>query len=244
MKLRRLLPAGDAGRDAQVDLDDASARSVLAEWYAPPSARWLRLNFVATVDGRVAGPDGTSESLTSRADRAILGIVRRAADAVLVGANSVRAEGYRIPAHATLAVVTTSGDLAGHRLDPAALRPGGLLVFAPPAAHAAVQRSLGDVPFELEIMGDGSAPIDPRRLVGALRDRSLESVVCEGGPRLATQLVDAGLVDELCLTTSPSLGGSAGGLLDEGTHRGGLALSHLLVDDSGVLYARWRLPVR
>ena len=240
VRLRRLLPA----TGGEVDLDDESSRAVLAQWYAPPTDRWLRLNFVASVDGRVAGADGTSDSLTNRVDRAVLGVIRRTADAVLVGANSVRAEGYRMPAHATLAVATMSGRLDGHDLSDGSRRGGRLLVLAPPGARAAVERSLGGIRYELETLGTDDAPITPRELLGALRSRGFESVVCEGGPRLATQLLDDGVVDELCLTTSPQLGGSAGGILRTGVHHGRLALSQLLVDDSGALYARWTLPDR
>ncbi len=103
MILRRLVPAGP-----ELDLDD---RPALLDLYRPPRSTWLRLNMVATVDGAAAGSDGTSESLTNRADRRILGVIRELADVVLVGAASVRAEGYQLPKRAPLAVVTRSGDL-------------------------------------------------------------------------------------------------------------------------------------
>ena len=92
--LRRIVPAADEVPEA-VHIDD---RDRLLELYAPRAPDWLRLNLVASVSGSAAGTDGTSESLTSRADRRILGVIRELADVVLVGANSVRAEGYRCPA--------------------------------------------------------------------------------------------------------------------------------------------------
>ncbi|WP_181134458.1 dihydrofolate reductase family protein, partial [Rathayibacter sp. AY1D5] len=70
---------------------------------------------IASVTGSSTGSDGTSETLTNRVDRTILGVVREQADVVLVGAASVRAEGYRVPRRVPLAVVSASGDLAGHR---------------------------------------------------------------------------------------------------------------------------------
>ena len=53
--------------------------------------------------------------------------------------------------------------------------------------------------------------VDPRAVVAALAERGLTHVLAEGGPTLLAQLVDADLVDELCLTWSPQLvGGPAG----------------------------------
>ncbi|OUD85495.1 hypothetical protein BC477_13870 [Clavibacter michiganensis subsp. michiganensis] len=79
-------------------LDDAGTRTWLEDLYRPGSADHVRLNFVASVDGSVVGADGTSDSLSSVVDRRILGVIRELADVVLVGAGTVRAERYVLPA--------------------------------------------------------------------------------------------------------------------------------------------------
>src|SRR5262245_3617933 len=90
-RVRRLLPA-----DGQpVDLDDGA----LAEAYAVPAGRggrpWhLRVNFVASADGAVT-LDDRSGGLSNPADKRVFGLLRDLADVVLVGAGTVRAEGYR-----------------------------------------------------------------------------------------------------------------------------------------------------
>ncbi|MEN9621425.1 MAG: hypothetical protein RL499_1618, partial [Actinomycetota bacterium] len=73
--LRRVIP--DEG--GSIDLDAPDARDTLLDWYTPLSPEYVRLNLVATLDGRAGGPDGTSETLTSRADRTILGVIRELA---------------------------------------------------------------------------------------------------------------------------------------------------------------------
>ena len=93
MNLTRLIP----GPAAEFDLDSVGATAELSELYRPPRARWLRLNLVASINGNAAGADGTSDGLTSRTDRRILGAIRRLSDVVLVGASSVRKEGYFLP---------------------------------------------------------------------------------------------------------------------------------------------------
>lgn len=223
MTLRSLLPAPAT----DVDLDAL---------YRPPRPRWLRLNFITSVNGSVAGVDGTSESLTNRTDRRILGAIRRAADVVLVGASSVRTEGYFLPRSAPLAILTGSGDLTGHRI-PADVAPGRVIVLCPPAAVAAVHSSLGAVAIDvLELAGP---PIDPGSAVAALHHRGYDSIVCEGGPSLAAQLLAADLVDELCLSMSPQIVPLSAGIvpgLVTGKH---LSLEHLLLDEESTLYARW-----
>lgn len=219
MILRPLVPTGP-----EVDLDD---RPALLELYRPPHADWLRLNFVATVDGSAAGTDGTSETLSSRSDRRILGVIRELADVVLVGAGSVRAEGYQVPRRAPLAIATRSGDLGGHRLT----EVDRVVVLGPEAARDRVAQTLD---AEFIAVGDSV-----RDLVDALRDRAWASIVCEGGPTLAAELLRARLVDELCLTTSPVLGGGALPLLHGTVQRTPLRLAGLLTDETDMLFARW-----
>jgi riboflavin biosynthesis pyrimidine reductase len=232
MRLTRLLPGPATG----FDLDAADATAVLDGLYRPPRRRWLRLNLVASVNGNAAGADGTSDTLTSRTDRRILGAIRRNADVVLVGASSVRAEGYFLPRSAPLAILTGSGDLTGHRI-PADVEEGRIVVLCPPAASARARASLGGAAAAIVEL-DGPR-IEPRAALTALHGRGHESVVCEGGPSLAAQLLDAELVDELCLSTSPRIVPGEFPVLP------GLALGHpllldqLLVDEDGLLYARW-----
>ncbi|MHB1172890.1 MAG: dihydrofolate reductase family protein, partial [Lacisediminihabitans sp.] len=180
----------------------------------------------------------------NRVDRTLLGIIRRLSDVVLVGAASVRLEGYRLPRTVPLAVVTGSGNLSGHRIasersvDGASA--GRLLVLCPASAVDTARVTLDGRPAEFLIVQDHENRLDPVAIVGALRDRGLASIVCEGGPSLAAQLLEAALVDEVCLSTSPVLGGRYLPLLGSADlDASRLSLRQLLVDDSGGLYARW-----
>lgn len=234
MILTRLTP----GPVTAFDLEDADAGTMLDELYRPARTRWLRLNFIASVNGSITGADGTSQSLTNRADRRILGAIRRAADVVLVGAGSVRSEGYFLPRSRPLAIVTGSGDLRGHRI-PADIDAGRVIVLCPRRAVEPLASSLGDRPVTV-------IPLPGERIslaaaIAALHGLGYESIVCEGGPTLAAQLVAADLVDELCLSTSPQLVALDQPVLpglDAGHH---LALTQLLLDEESTLYARWTM---
>ncbi len=228
--LTRLLPGPVESRD----LEAPDGREWLADLYAPASPSIVRLNFVASINGSAVGEDGTSESLTSRLDRRILGVIRQHADVVLVGARTVRREGYTSPKHARLAVVTRSGDLTGHRLGDTFLRP---LVICPEAVASRVGLQMRSA--NVEVVPLRSPALDPVEILGALRDRGLPGVVCEGGPTLAAELLDAGVVDELCLTTSPRLRAPGLPLLPRLARTVPASLRTLLMDEEGYLYARW-----
>lgn len=195
---------------------------------------------IASVNGSATGRDGTSETLSSRTDRRILGVIRQLCDVVLVGAGSVRAEGYVLPRAASLAVVTRTGNLSGHRLDPAA-SSGRLLVVCPRSAVDTVRDALGNLEARvLPVDENADGTLAPALIVSALRSEGLRSIVCEGGPALAAHLIEANVVDELCLSTSPRIVSPGLPMLPPTTRADAeLSLRQLLVDEQSGLYARW-----
>ena len=64
-------------------------------------------------------------------------------------------------------------------------------------------------------------------------------IVCEGGPSVVAQLLEAGLVDEICITTVPKVLGGTPLPPFGGARTPLLELRHLLVDDAGATYARF-----
>ena len=240
MTLTRLFPPGAPISDSTPEGADVTA--VMAPLYAPPAGPWVRINLIASVNGSATGSDGTSNTLTSRTDRAVLKLIRSTSDVVVVGAATVRAEGFRMPQDARLAVITSTGELGGHRLaTPAGTEP--LLVLCPRAAVAAARRSVADVPIDIIVLPDDDGRIDLADAIDAFGARSLRRVLCEGGPRLAAQFIDFGLVDELCLTVAPVIAG--GRRVFDGI-RGGhsLTMTQLLVDDAGFQFFRWAISSR
>jgi riboflavin biosynthesis pyrimidine reductase len=176
------------------DLDDDE----LAAAYAPPRLPWLRLNFVATVDGAVQGGDGLSSSINNDADGRVFDMLRRRCDVVVVGAGTARAEGYR-PNPEPLVVVTRSGEV-----------PPTLLEGDMSQLHVATAASAPHVEEARRLLGDrvlvlGEHAPDLGLLREWLGEHGFEEILCEGGPHLARDLLAAGLVDELCATVVPRL---------------------------------------
>ncbi|MYY07569.1 pyrimidine reductase family protein [Streptomyces sp. SID4919] len=243
-------PAAAPAPDREWSLDE------LADAYAYPADRdvWLRANMVSTLDG-AAQHDGRSQPISSAADMRVFGTLRGLADVVVVGAETVRQEGYR-PARAreafaarraadgqapapAVAVVSAGLDLDfSSPLFTEPLVPTLLVTGAgAPADRVAAARAAG---VEIVIAGDGAA-VDPARAVRALAERGLRRLLTEGGPRLLGQFVAARVLDELCLTVSPMLTAGAAQRIAGGpalTVPERFALGSLLEED-GFLFARY-----
>jgi riboflavin biosynthesis pyrimidine reductase len=215
--MRRLFPVTDETSSSPVGEWDLDA---LADAYAYPGDRavWLRANMVSTLDG-AAQHDGRSQPISSGTDMRIFGTLRALADVVVVGAETVRLEGYR-PARAreafaarrraagqgpapAIAVVSASCDLDfSLPLFTSPLVPTLLLTGA--AAPPDRVRAAREAGAEVLVCGDGER-VRTQEAVRALAERGLTRQLTEGGPRLLAQFVADGVLDELCLTVSPML---------------------------------------
>ncbi|MFB7583978.1 pyrimidine reductase family protein [Streptomyces hydrogenans] len=257
--MRQLFPVTDmTAPNAQVNGGDREwSLDELADSYAYPvdAEVWLRANMVSSLDG--AGQhDGRSQPLSSETDMRIFGTLRGLADVVIVGAETVRLEGYR-PARArevfaerraaagqgpapAIAIVTASLDLdLALPLFTEPLVPTLVLTGAgAPADRIAAARDAG---VEVLLAGDGAA-VDPARAVALLAERGLRRQLTEGGPRLLGQFTAAEALDELCLTLSPTM---AAGDAQRIAHGPSLALPTRfglasLLEQDGFLFSRYR----
>ena len=82
----------------------------LPQLYAVPDQPWLRVNMVSTVDGAATGDDGTSRSINNGVDKMVFDLLRDLADALVVGAGTIRIEGYAV-GRKPLVVVSRSGSV-------------------------------------------------------------------------------------------------------------------------------------
>lgn len=210
----------------------------------------LRVNFVASVDG-VATREGLSGGLSNDADRRYFELLRRASDAVVVGAGTVRAEGYGslrvsdesvrwrreqgLSDHPVFVIVSRSLDI-----DPAIVADAPVRPILVTTGRARVPEALAEA--DIVRAGDSSADesVDGTRMRAALHERGLMTLLCEGGPHLFASLLDADVVDELCLTTSPVLEGGDGIRITAGLEKSrGLELVSIL-RSKNTLFVRYR----
>jgi riboflavin biosynthesis pyrimidine reductase len=213
MRLERLLPPGAPGTVAEIV-------EQIGLWRRPdplPKRPRVLLNMIATVDGR-ASLGGRSGPLSDRADRAMFHELRGGVDGVLVGAGTVRSERYgrMIPDAARRKLRRQRGQsdeplacIVSGRL---ALDGDIPLLHEPSARVAILTASAASLPASaasveyVRTARDGH--LDFAAALSELRARfAVDSILCEGGPHLALQLLEAGLLDELFLSLSPLLSG-------------------------------------
>jgi riboflavin biosynthesis pyrimidine reductase len=189
---------------------------------------WLSVNFVSSIDG-AATHNGLSAELGGEADKRVFDLLRRPRDAIVVGAGTVRAEGYGsmrldaasvawrvaagLPAHPVFAIVSRALDLdpASRVFADAPVRPVVVTVETSPRERRAALAEVADV------LICGEVDLDARAAVDALAARGLRQAHCEGGPSLFGSLLAADVVDELSLTVSPQLEGGDAGRIVRGT---------------------------
>lgn len=171
------------------------AEGLLREWLhkqrtGRPHVTW---KFAASVDGRSAAADGSSQWITGAEARADVHRRRAAADAIVVGTGTVFADNPSLTA----------------RL------PDGSLVEHQPLRVVVGKR---EIPPESNVSrGDSPTMVlhtrDPHEVIRALSDRT--DVMVEGGPTIAGAFLRAGVVDRILAYVAPVLLGGPFGAVDD-----------------------------
>lgn len=190
-------------------------------WRAALDRPAISLVFVQSRDGNTVA-DNPSQLGGGPTDLHLIyeGLSRVAADAVMAGASTVgqasfftvhhpemialRAE-LGLPRHPTQIVMSHSGniDLSARLFN---VPDVPVFILAGPGCVAAVAPQLHDRPW-ISMLPIRDALPD---VFVELRDRGVGRISAVGGPTVATALVDAGLVQDLYLTTSPIDAGQSG----------------------------------
>ncbi|GAA0359099.1 bifunctional diaminohydroxyphosphoribosylaminopyrimidine deaminase/5-amino-6-(5-phosphoribosylamino)uracil reductase RibD [Microbispora corallina] len=192
------------------------AERVNAAWltFARSRRPYVTWKFAATLDGRSAARDGTSQWITSPEARAEVHRLRAESDAVLVGVGTVLADDPSLTARVP---------------EPLRARPVLRVVADPGARTPASARVLDDAaPTLVAVADDAVVPphlagavrlpradggIHLRALMAELHGRQIVSVLLEGGPTLAGSFLREGLVDRVVGYLAPALLGAGAAAL-------------------------------
>jgi len=224
-----------AGRGAQalrdagvaVDFADAATGAACRELNIGFHTRcergrpWVRMKIAASLDGRTALPDGTSQWITAEPARADGHAWRKRAGAVLSGIGTVLEDDPRLDVRLVhtqvqpLRVVVDS-----HLMTPVHARllapPGQVLLFAAaqePQREAALRAAGAGV---VHLPGD-NGKVDLAAVLAELARREVNELHVEAGHKLNASLLKAGLVDELLVYLAPKLLGDGRDMAAMGT---------------------------
>jgi len=226
-----ILPGGRALEllfDAQ-KLDLLSVPVALSESYGGPlriAKKSVFANFVASLDGVVAlsGDTESGQIISGRnpADRFVMGLLRAAADAVLLGAGTFRKSGRHLWLPERIYPAGENAFKAMRARLGLSERPQFVLVSASgsidvtePAVEGAwivttpkgEARLRGELPESTRLIVQDAEEISFVDLLSALEAAGFARILTEGGPSLFSQLVRRNLLDQLFLTSSPTLFG-------------------------------------
>ena len=197
----------------------------------------VTLKLASTLDGRLAAPDGSARWITGPQARRRVHLLRREADAVVVGAGTVVKDDPRLNVRELEAAGDGAGQPAVVVVDSTGRTPESASLFAAERVVVAttdrcsheIQTAWKEAGAEVLLLPAGAGGVDLAALLDALGGRGWLHVLCEGGARLATSLVAEDLVDRLEVHLAPAL-----------MVAGGLGLGDLGVDTMDDL-VRWRL---
>ena len=202
------------------ELSDALTPYLDVDRSRPRHECWVTGHMVAGLDG-TAAVDGRVGSLSTTPDQALFRRMRQIADIVLVGAETVRREGYG-PVRLTEEAQEWRRQKGLSPTPPIAVVSRSLAfdwtatVFtdAPEDARTHVVTCAAADPDRLAeaeefatVIVAGDDRVEPVAAMRALAELGRRVVLCEGGPTWLGELVAAGRLDELCLSISPLMGG-------------------------------------
>jgi diaminohydroxyphosphoribosylaminopyrimidine deaminase/5-amino-6-(5-phosphoribosylamino)uracil reductase len=136
----------------------------------------------ATLDGKVAASDGTSQWITNEASRADVQKVRRSVDAIMVGTQTVIADNPHLVPHDGAAIKNPVRIVCGTQ----------------------------ELPKDANVFNDAAptkviASKDLKVVAAELMATGANHILLESGPTLATALLQAGMLDELMLYQGASV---------------------------------------
>lgn len=205
----------------------------LPQLYAVPDQPWLRVNMVSTVDGAATGDDGTSRSINNGVDKMVFDLLRDLADALVVGAGTIRIEGYAV-GRKPLVVVSRSGSVPPTQREAAS----GKVLMAT-VATAPYLDEAREILGKDHVLVLGSHRVDLARLKDELVLRGFRHLLSEGGPHLLRDLLDQGVADELDATLVPRIVSGSNPRITDGPPVDVPLRLTTLIEQDGTLLARW-----
>jgi 3,4-dihydroxy 2-butanone 4-phosphate synthase/GTP cyclohydrolase II len=253
-RLGHMGPRGQQVMDTEIPADAPAidATALLGPVRPPVHRPYVVLKYAQSLDGRIATATGDSKWISGESERRVTHALRAASDAVLVGVGTVLEDDPQltvrmVPGTSPMRVV----------LDTTLRTPDSALILGTEAATtimttewspASRRDELRERGVRIEVVPSGRDGVDLPAALAILRETGTTSILVEGGSRVLTAMLAAGLVDRLIVSVAPLvLGEGTEAIRDLGITKVADAIHldnrsvHLLDDD--VLFA-WDVTSR
>lgn len=216
---RGLARLREAGVDVRCGLLEQEARELNIGFVSRMTRRrpWVRMKIAASLDGRTALPDGSSQWITGDAARDDGHAWRARACAILTGIGTVKDDDPRLTVRAVDTLRQPLRVLVDSRLevdlDANIVRGGNLLVVCARAMPGKAGE-LRDRGCEVLELPNAQGKVDLPALLAELAGRDINELHVEAGYRLNGSLLREDCVDELLVYLAPTLLGNATGMAD------------------------------
>jgi diaminohydroxyphosphoribosylaminopyrimidine deaminase/5-amino-6-(5-phosphoribosylamino)uracil reductase len=171
---------------------------------------FVHLKMALSLDGKIATRTGDSRWITGEEARARAHELRHQCDAIMVGGRTARTDdplltdrsGKKRRRALMRVVIEQYLDLSPESQLAQTTNEGPVMIFASGSSHTRVFEELKS--RGVEVVMQGSA-LDLTSVLSELGQRSIQSVLVEGGSFLAGLLLEAGLVDKATFFVAPML---------------------------------------
>jgi GTP cyclohydrolase II len=233
-------PGGESLNGAVEEVRDVS--DLLGTPLAPENRPFVVVKLAQTLDGRVATRTGDSRWISGFEERCVSHALRAAVDAVAVGIGTVLADDPQLTVRLVPGASPVRVVLDGRLRTPTDARVldehAATYVYTTGSAPAGRRMALRSVGAAVRTVPVSVGGLDLEAVLGDLRRIGVRTLLVEGGARLVTSLLGAGLVDRAIVSVSPMIFGAGRDAIGElGTERVADALRlanrtiHLAGDD-------------
>jgi 3,4-dihydroxy 2-butanone 4-phosphate synthase/GTP cyclohydrolase II len=209
-RLGHLAPTGAVPPELAAVLSSAiDTTGLLGDVRPHPDRPYVVLKFAQTLDGRIATSTGDAKWISGEPERRISHALRAACDAVLVGLGTVLQDDPQltvrmVPGPSPLRIV----------LDSCLRIPDSAQVLEHDAATAILTTSrsrperraeLQQQGVRVDVVEAGDGGVDLPSALGLLRRNGVQSLLVEGGGRVITSMLAAGVVDRIVVGIAPTI---------------------------------------
>ncbi|MFN2503435.1 MAG: GTP cyclohydrolase II RibA [Acidimicrobiales bacterium] len=209
-KERRLGHTRPAGPPVEMDVPAGSDPTQLLGPVRPGEDRpYVVLKFAQTVDGRIATADGDARWISGDEERRISHALRASCDAVMVGVGTVLRDDPELTVRMVAGASPLRVVLDSHLRTPTTAKVLSsdvpTLILTSDRARQRNRQRLQARNVAVRVVRGGAGGLDLAAAMAVLREEGVSSLMVEGGARVITSLLAAGLVDRMIIGVAPTI---------------------------------------